>query len=153
MFSAPHPLLLTIRSQHSLTHPVVVLHFAKVLSSSYPCNSNCTQEQESIGASSSSKPRLKLAAWKRPALLLTDRSPGVHNWLVSSEWQQHLPYGYSVLKGTEYWFLSIPFTPTENFSRSDNIYISIALAPGYKGNQCHLLALHRNFPFFLWDAT
>ena len=91
VFSAPHPLLLPIRRQHFLTHHVVLLHFAKVLSSSSPCNSNCTREQESTGSSSSSKPRLKAAARKRPALLLTGRSPGVHDWLVSPEWQEHLP--------------------------------------------------------------
>ena len=90
-FSPPHHLLLPIRRQNSLTHHAVVLHFAKVLRSLSPYNSNCTQEQESTGASSSSKPRLKAAARKRLALLLTGRSPGVHDWLVSPEWQEHLP--------------------------------------------------------------
>ena len=153
MFSPPHHLLLPIRRQNSLTHHAVVLLFAKVLRSLSPYNSNCTQEQESTGTSSSSKPRLKAAALKRLALLLTGRLPGVHDWLVSPEWQEHFPQGYSVLKGTKYWFLSNPFTQTENFSRSENVYISIALAPGYKSNQSHLLPLQRNFPYFLLDAT
>ena len=48
---------------------------------------------------------------KSPALLLTGRSPGGPDWLVRSEWQEHCPQGYSVLKDIVQWFLAIPSTP------------------------------------------
>ena len=97
---APHPLLLPIWRQHSLAHHVVVPQIAKALSSSSPCSSNFTTAQETTGTSSSTKPSLQAGAQKSPALFLTGRSPGGPDWLVRSEWQEHCPQGYSVLKDT-----------------------------------------------------
>lgn len=126
---APHPLLFPVWTQHSLTHYVVVRQLTKALSSSTPRRRNCTKAQETAGTSSSSMSSLKMADRKSPAPLVTGRTPGGHEWLVRPEWQEHLPWGYNVLKNTAWWFLAIPSPPSKIFSRSPKICISIALAP------------------------
>lgn len=143
----PHlPFALPIWGQQPLPHHVVASQVAHAPLTAL-CSSTRSAAQENTGTSPSTQPNRQPGFRKCPALLLTGSSAW-RSWLASYESTSLRVTLFLKTQHNGSWFRLPP--QTQIFSKTAEIRISIALAPGSSCWLCYIPALHGHSAFSSW---